>query len=184
MQIYRTLTYSNYNPGFTEIPCLACTTNKSIEKAKEDLRLQFARMFVCNTDLDDRDEYIAQIKTGNFEYSDADIYCKYENNHAWIYNIGDGRTELIFEGCVQLDSFSVAENEAERKLEYFQSAIEYAKMRAENNKEFYFVHNGQDIYNPWLDPTGRYQLSDSEAVRTYGYDNVVKFIEEINVLPF
>ena len=35
------------------------------------------------------------------------------------------------------------------------------------------------IVNPWYDPTGRFELSDEEAIATYGKENVEGFIQRV-----
>lgn len=42
---------------------------------------------------------------------------------------------------------------------------------------FYYEHEGIEIINPWVDSTGRFDLSDDEAIEMYGYENVMNFIE-------
>ena len=44
---------------------------------------------------------------------------------------------------------------------------------------FFYAKSGQTILNPWMDPTGRFELSTKEAVDTYGLLNVLNFINEI-----
>lgn len=41
---------------------------------------------------------------------------------------------------------------------------------------FDYEPDGITILNPWYDPTGRFELSDAEAVATYGKENVDSFI--------
>ena len=43
---------------------------------------------------------------------------------------------------------------------------------------FYNEETGQQITNPWIDESGRFPLDDSEAVATYGLENVRKFVED------
>ena len=38
-----------------------------------------------------------------------------------------------------------------------------------------FVHEGQFIITPWIDPSGRFELSDEEAEETYGKDSVERY---------
>lgn len=41
-----------------------------------------------------------------------------------------------------------------------------------------FEFNGIYIVNPWVDETGRFDLTDEEAVELYGLENVMNFIAE------
>ena len=43
-----------------------------------------------------------------------------------------------------------------------------------------FEFNGMNIINPWYDDSGRFELSDEEAIKLYGLENVLNFI--INTL--
>lgn len=43
-----------------------------------------------------------------------------------------------------------------------------------------FEFNGMNIINPWIDESGRFDLSDEKAIETYGLENVLNFI--INTL--
>jgi len=43
-----------------------------------------------------------------------------------------------------------------------------------------FEFNGMCIINPWMDESGRFDLTDEEAIKTYGLENVLNFI--INTL--
>ena len=43
-----------------------------------------------------------------------------------------------------------------------------------------FEFNGITIVNPWIDETGRFDLTDKEAIERYGLENVLNFI--INIL--
>lgn len=40
----------------------------------------------------------------------------------------------------------------------------------------YFEFNGTNIINPWISECGRFDLTDKEAVETYGLENVLNFI--------
>lgn len=42
-----------------------------------------------------------------------------------------------------------------------------------------FVFNGISIIDPWMDETGRFSLTDAEAVKLYGLENVINFIFDI-----
>lgn len=42
-----------------------------------------------------------------------------------------------------------------------------------------FDCDGIAITNPWLDCTGRYELSNKEAIRDYGVESYVSFIKEV-----
>lgn len=42
-----------------------------------------------------------------------------------------------------------------------------------------FEFNGIYIVNPWVDETGRFDLSDEKAVEIYGVDNMWKFICDV-----
>lgn len=44
--------------------------------------------------------------------------------------------------------------------------------------EIGFDHKGTWIVNPWYDPSGRYYLTDEEAVAEYGFENILKFISD------
>lgn len=37
------------------------------------------------------------------------------------------------------------------------------------------VHDGVLIVNPWIDPTGRFPLTDEEAIETYGETAIQQF---------
>lgn len=39
-----------------------------------------------------------------------------------------------------------------------------------------FVFNGMRIINPWISECGRFELTDKEAIETYGLENVMNFI--------
>lgn len=43
-----------------------------------------------------------------------------------------------------------------------------------------FEFDGCEIVCPWMDETGRFELSDAEAVEKYGLANIIKFIEKIS----
>lgn len=46
--------------------------------------------------------------------------------------------------------------------------------------EISFDYNDQAINNPWIDPTGRFDLTDEEAIKIYGKDNIETYIEAVN----
>ena len=50
------------------------------------------------------------------------------------------------------------------------------KQFEEETNEVSFEHEGMCIVNPWMDPTGRFELTTMEAIREYGLKNVLKFI--------
>ncbi len=39
-----------------------------------------------------------------------------------------------------------------------------------------FEFNGQHIINPWMDSSGRFELTDEKAIEYYGLENVLNFI--------
>ena len=39
-----------------------------------------------------------------------------------------------------------------------------------------FEFNGMKIINPWISECGRFELSDEEAIKTYGLQNVLNFV--------
>lgn len=43
----------------------------------------------------------------------------------------------------------------------------------------YFIFNDVRIVNPWMDETGRFDLTDAEAIKTYGLENVLNFIVDV-----
>lgn len=43
----------------------------------------------------------------------------------------------------------------------------------------YFIFNDVRIVNPWIDETGRFDLSDEKAIKTYGLENVLNFIIDV-----
>lgn len=49
---------------------------------------------------------------------------------------------------------------------------------------FYFDETGQDIPNPWIDPSGRFPLDIVGAVKEYGAENVTKFISDATIYLF
>lgn len=59
-------------------------------------------------------------------------------------------------------------------------AYENLEMQAEGEENLVgFEFNGIYIVNPWVDETGRFDLSDEKAIETYGLDNVLKFICDV-----
>lgn len=42
-----------------------------------------------------------------------------------------------------------------------------------------FEYEGQYIVNPWMDPSGRFELSTEEAVNLYGELNMIHFCEDL-----
>lgn len=42
-----------------------------------------------------------------------------------------------------------------------------------------FEFEGQFIINPWIDPSGRFDLSTKEATKLYGEKNIIAFCEDI-----
>ena len=70
-------------------------------------------------------------------------------------------------------------------LEDFADVIDHVKEMAYENLDMQscgeedlvgFEFNGVHIVNPWVDETGRFDLSDEEAVKLYGLYNVLQFI--------
>ena len=49
---------------------------------------------------------------------------------------------------------------------------------------FFFEETGQDISNPWIDPSGRFPLDTVDAVKEYGAENVTKFIADATIYMF
>ena len=43
---------------------------------------------------------------------------------------------------------------------------------------FDYARTDQYITNPWLDTSGRFPLSHTEAVNVYGLPNVIRFVED------
>ena len=43
----------------------------------------------------------------------------------------------------------------------------------------YFIFNDVRIVNPWIDESGRFDLSDEKAIKTYGLENVINFIIDV-----
>ena len=43
----------------------------------------------------------------------------------------------------------------------------------------YFVHNGQMIVHPWMDLSGRYELTMEQAIALYGNDTFEDFCRRI-----
>ena len=52
--------------------------------------------------------------------------------------------------------------------------IDSSEIGNENMTGFEF--NGIKIINPWIDETGRFDLNDEQAIKTYGLENVLNFI--------
>lgn len=42
-----------------------------------------------------------------------------------------------------------------------------------------FVYNDMFVINPFIDESGRFELSDEEAIEYYGIENIKKFAEMI-----
>ena len=68
-----------------------------------------------------------------------------------------------------------------------QSKIEKAQKIADKNlfdgnsdTDIGFEFEGKWIINPWMDASGRFTLTDEEAIETYGKNNIDKFIELAN----
>lgn len=73
-------------------------------------------------------------------------------------------------------------------MEYTEEDFENAKEIAYENLEKQsegvenlvgFEFDGIYIVNPWVDETGRFDLTDEEAVELYGLENVLKFVCDI-----
>ena len=74
-------------------------------------------------------------------------------------------------------------------MKFTKNEIEKAKEIAERNLfesaeigdegMAYFMFNEVRIVNPWVDETGRFDLTDAEAVKTYGLENVMNFIIDV-----
>lgn len=72
------------------------------------------------------------------------------------------------------------------------SAKEIAKVKEIAEKNFFdsseigdekmvsFEFNGMNIINPWIDDSGRFNLTDEQAIELYGLENILNFI--LNVL--
>ena len=72
------------------------------------------------------------------------------------------------------------------------SAKEIAKVKEIAEKNFFdsseigdeglvsFEFNGMNIVNPWIDDSGRFNLTDEQAIELYGLENILNFI--LNVL--
>ena len=43
----------------------------------------------------------------------------------------------------------------------------------------WFEHDDIHVINPWLSPCSRFDLSDAEAVKEYGLENIMSFIERV-----
>ena len=46
------------------------------------------------------------------------------------------------------------------------------------NPSVWFEYNDQCILNPWMEETGRGELSTEEAIKNYGEENVIAFVRE------
>lgn len=42
-----------------------------------------------------------------------------------------------------------------------------------------FEYYGTWIINPWMDDTGRFELTDAQAIELYGKDNIDSYIEKV-----
>lgn len=64
---------------------------------------------------------------------------------------------------------------------FVEEKIKLAKVFAESNNpdgSIGFEFEGQWIVNPWLDSTGRFALSDEQAVGFYGLSNIMSYINK------
>lgn len=52
--------------------------------------------------------------------------------------------------------------------------IDSSEVGSEGMVSFEFY--GMNIINPWMSECGRFELSDKEAIETYGLENVLNFI--------
>lgn len=60
--------------------------------------------------------------------------------------------------------------------------VNYNEIAEEITNKFGFIGGEGEstwIINPWLDDTGRFFLTDEEAIETYGADNVNAYIESV-----
>lgn len=68
---------------------------------------------------------------------------------------------------------------------------EFAFRPLTGNTDVGFEHQGIWVTNPWMEETGRFELTDEDPVRTYGEDNVNRYkeiasccVDRINKLTF
>ena len=50
----------------------------------------------------------------------------------------------------------------------------------EDSSDIYFMHYDVTICNPFMDDSGRFELTLDQAYEEYGVENVNKFIEDCN----
>lgn len=62
---------------------------------------------------------------------------------------------------------------------YVIKAIANKQWRDDKEDAVGFEHNGQWITNPWMDPSGRENLSDYMAVAIYGKEDFKKFCNDV-----
>lgn len=59
--------------------------------------------------------------------------------------------------------------------------LDYLNIEGKNPENLIsFIFKGQSIINPWMDTTARFELTDTEAIETYGLENIYEFIKQAN----
>ena len=69
-------------------------------------------------------------------------------------------------------------------LDIIRSFAEWQQATGEQQVTLYHEPTNQDITNPWLDPSGRFELTCKQSADTYGVDNVISFIHEASLYLF
>ena len=55
------------------------------------------------------------------------------------------------------------------------------QMESPDNEDLIgFMHDGHFIINPWMEPTGRFDLTTKESINTYGKPNFIYFCETVS----
>ena len=67
----------------------------------------------------------------------------------------------------------------DRAKEIANSVREIADRQFREGEGVGFEFNGQLIINPWMDESGRFELTNEEAIERYGRENITMFILDI-----
>lgn len=116
-------------------------------------------------------------------------YMEKENLSYGFCRIGEDETDIerySFEGKDKINCYIDVTRDFYEEKPSVQEKLSFAKNQSflnfvkGNTKDVPFIDFGEtEIVCPWIDKTGRFDLSDTDAVETYGLANIMKFVDEI-----
>ena len=175
---YVTLYIAAENKQIAAKKAIATATYKQYGNSLEVKKIEIVDITECEeTDVENKPDAVVPVPLANGGgIEDAEIYRHGEDDYSVFFPVSDCSVRGTLKDVIRELTREWKSPEEIAKL------FAYAQWTDQDDPLVSFDYEGQDITNPWVDPSGRFEHGYEEAVRIYGDENVTKFVNDVNKL--